>query len=235
MPLTGPESVYKAYGLVRQLDRSRASRGCSWSRSGNAQRGSSRSGAGRLQIMAQRRLMLKTGAALARRLRAAALVTGDSLGQVSSQTLTNITALDDAVPLPILRPLIGLDKTEIIAEARRIGTLAISELPDQDCCSLLTAAAGRDQGADRGPAPDRGPAGRGRPGRGTGRGGAGAQPGPDLSPALLAERMASARAPPGPVRRGRTRWRRRRRPGQEPAADPDRPGPGPGPGRPPRR
>ena len=56
---------------------------------------------------------------------------------MSSQTLTNITALDDAVTLPILRPLIGLDKTEIMAEARRIATLGISELPDQDCCSLL--------------------------------------------------------------------------------------------------
>jgi len=73
-----------------------------------------------------------------RRLRAAALVTGDSLGQVASQTLTNLAALDDAVALPILRPLIGLDKYEIIDEARRISTLAISELPDEDCCSLLT-------------------------------------------------------------------------------------------------
>ena len=57
---------------------------------------------------------------------------------MSSQTLTNLTALDDAVRLPILRPLIGWDKTEIMAEARRIRTLAISELPDQDCCTLLT-------------------------------------------------------------------------------------------------
>ena len=65
-------------------------------------------------------------------------MTGDSLGQVSSQTLTNIAALDDAVSLPILRPLIGLDKSEIITEARQISTLAISELPDEDCCSLLT-------------------------------------------------------------------------------------------------
>jgi thiamine biosynthesis protein ThiI len=88
--------------------------------------------------MAQRRLMLKTAAALAKRLHAAALVTGDSLGQVSSQTLPNITALDDAVRLPILRPLLGWDKAEIMAEARRIRTLAISELPDQDCCTLLT-------------------------------------------------------------------------------------------------
>jgi thiamine biosynthesis protein ThiI len=66
------------------------------------------------------------------------LVTGDSLGQVSSQTLTNLTALDDAVRLPILRPLIGRDKVEIMAEARQIRTLALSELPDQDCCTLLT-------------------------------------------------------------------------------------------------
>jgi len=138
MPLTGPESVYKAYGLTRQLDRFQQDSRLFVVAFGNAQRQLASSGAGKLQIVAQRRLMLKTGAALARRLHAAALVTGDSLGQVSSQTLTNITALDDAVPLPILRPLIGLDKAEIIAEARRIETLAISELPDQDCCSLLT-------------------------------------------------------------------------------------------------
>ena len=84
---------------------------------GKAQQALATTGAGRLQVMAQRRLMLKTAEALAARLHASALVTGDSLGQVSSQTLTNITALDDAVKLPIL---------------------AISELPDQDCCTLLT-------------------------------------------------------------------------------------------------
>jgi tRNA uracil 4-sulfurtransferase len=138
MPLTGPESVYKAYGLVRELDRFQGGSRLFVVAFGRAQQRLASSGAGRLQIMAQRRLMLKTGEAMARRLRAAALVTGDSLGQVSSQTLTNITALDDAVTLPVLRPLIGLDKNEIIAEARRISTLAISELPDQDCCSLLT-------------------------------------------------------------------------------------------------
>jgi len=138
MPLTGPESVYKAYGLVRELDKFQGGSRLFVVAFGKAQQRLASSGAGRLQIMAQRRLMLKTGEAMARRHRAAALVTGDSLGQVSSQTLTNITALDDAVSLPILRPLIGLDKTEIMAEARRIRTLAISELPDQDCCSLLT-------------------------------------------------------------------------------------------------
>jgi thiamine biosynthesis protein ThiI len=138
MPLTGPESVYKAYGLARQLDQFQQDSRLFVVAFGNAQRRLASAGAGRLQIVAQRRLMLKTAAALARRVRAAALVTGDSLGQVASQTLTNITALDDAVQLPILRPLIGLDKAEIMTEARRIGTLGISELPDQDCCSLLT-------------------------------------------------------------------------------------------------
>jgi thiamine biosynthesis protein ThiI len=138
MPLTGTESVYKAYGLVRELDKFQGGSRLFVVAFGRAQQRLATSGAGRLQIMAQRRLMLKTGEVLARRLRAAALVTGDSLGQVSSQTLTNITALDDAVTLPILRPLIGLDKTEIMSEARRISTLSISELPDQDCCSLLT-------------------------------------------------------------------------------------------------
>ena len=138
MPLTGPESVYKAYGLMYQLDRFQCDSRLWVVAFGKTQQKLASSGASRLQIVAQRRLMLKTGEVLARRLGAAALVTGDSLGQVSSQTLANLTALDDAVALPILRPLIGLDKLEIMAEARRIRTLALSELPDQDCCTLLT-------------------------------------------------------------------------------------------------
>jgi thiamine biosynthesis protein ThiI len=137
LPLTGPESIYKAYGLVRQLDRYQRGSKLFVVAFGKAQQRLASSGSGRLQIMAQRRLMLKTAQAMAARVRATALVTGDSLGQVSSQTLTNITALDEAVSLPILRPLIGLDKIEIMAEARRIKTLALSELPDEDCCSLL--------------------------------------------------------------------------------------------------
>jgi thiamine biosynthesis protein ThiI len=138
MPLTGPESVYKAYALVRGLDRFQGASRLYVVPFGKAQQSLATSGAGRLQVIAQRRLMLKTAEALAARLHASALVTGDSLGQVSSQTLPNITALDDAVSLPILRPLLGWDKSEIMAEARRLGTLAISELPDEDCCTLLT-------------------------------------------------------------------------------------------------
>ena len=138
MPLTGPESIYKAYALVRGLDRFQGGSRLFVVPFGKAQQALASSGADRLQIVAQRRLMLKTGEVLARRLGGTALITGDSLGQVSSQTLANLTALDDAVRLPILRPLIGWDKSEIMTEARRIRTLAISELPDQDCCTLLT-------------------------------------------------------------------------------------------------
>ena len=137
MPLTGPESVYKAYGLMHQLDRFQCDSRMYVVAFGRTQQRLASAGASRLQLVAQRRLMLKTGEVLARRLGAAALVTGDSLGQVSSQTLANLTALDDAVTLPVLRPLIGHDKIEIIDEARRIATLALSELPDQDCCTLL--------------------------------------------------------------------------------------------------
>ena len=138
MPLTGPESIYKAYALVRGLDRFQGGSRLFVVPFGKAQQALATSGADRLLIVAQRRLMLKTGEVMARRLGGTALITGDSLGQVSSQTLANITALDDAVRLPILRPLIGWDKAEIMAEARRIRTLDISELPDQDCCTLLT-------------------------------------------------------------------------------------------------
>lgn len=138
MPFTGPESIYKAYSLVRQLDRFQSGSRLFVVPFGKAQQQIKSAGIERLQIVAQRRLMLKTAEAMADDLGSAALVTGDALGQVSSQTLTNITALDDAVDLPILRPLIGMDKTEIMDQARRIGTLSISELPDEDCCTMLT-------------------------------------------------------------------------------------------------
>ncbi len=138
MPFTGPESIYKAYALVRELDKFQGGSRLFVVPFGKAQQQIKTSGADRLQIVAQRRLMLKTGEIVAHGLGGAALITGDALGQVSSQTLQNLTALDDAVELPILRPLVGMDKIEIMDEARRIHTLAISELPDEDCCTVLT-------------------------------------------------------------------------------------------------
>ena len=64
-------------------------------------------------------------------------MTGESLGQVASQTLDNIAAVDEAVSLPILRPLIGSDKTEIMARAEQIGTAEISSQAAPDCCTLF--------------------------------------------------------------------------------------------------
>jgi thiamine biosynthesis protein ThiI len=90
-----------------------------------------------LRVVLYRRLMLRIATAVALRNRAQALVTGESLGQVASQTLENMTVIAQATDLPILRPLVGTDKNEIIAEARRLGTFETSILPDQDCCSLF--------------------------------------------------------------------------------------------------
>jgi thiamine biosynthesis protein ThiI len=64
-------------------------------------------------------------------------VTGESLGQVASQTLDNVAVIDEAARGPVLRPLIGMDKEEITREARRIGTFDVSTLPDEDCCQLF--------------------------------------------------------------------------------------------------
>lgn len=138
MPQTGPESIYKAYAVQRLLGKYAAGLRLWVVPFGKAQQQLAAAGTGRLQIIAQRRIMLKTAEQLAHREGAHALITGDCLGQVSSQTLSNMTTLHDAVQMPVLRPLVGFDKVEIIREARKLGTLAISELPDEDCCSLLT-------------------------------------------------------------------------------------------------
>ncbi len=92
------------------------------------------------RIVLYRRQMARVGCALAERLRASALVTGDSLGQVSSQTLANMTAVDDASVLPVLRPLLAFDKREVMAKAASIGILALSELPADDACPLFAGA-----------------------------------------------------------------------------------------------
>jgi thiamine biosynthesis protein ThiI len=90
-----------------------------------------------LRVVLYRRMMLRIAEAIARRHRLEALVTGDSLGQVASQTLTNLAVIGAATELPLLRPLVGTDKTEITDEAARIGTLETSNIPDQDCCQLF--------------------------------------------------------------------------------------------------
>jgi thiamine biosynthesis protein ThiI len=92
---------------------------------------------GPARVVIYRRLMVRIAEAIARREGALALVTGESLGQVASQTLENIAAIDAAAAGPVLRPLIGTDKIEIIQEARQLGTFEISIEPDADCCTLF--------------------------------------------------------------------------------------------------
>jgi thiamine biosynthesis protein ThiI len=90
-----------------------------------------------LRVIFYRRLMFAVANRVAGRFRAKALVTGESLGQVASQTLDNIRAVDAVAAYPVLRPLIGTDKQEIIEEAQRLGTFAISSQNHEDCCTLF--------------------------------------------------------------------------------------------------
>lgn len=89
------------------------------------------------RVILYRRFMMRLAERIARSEKARVLVTGDSVGQVASQTIENIDVISRAVAMPILRPLIGDDKVEIVEVAKRIGTYEISILPDQDCCSLF--------------------------------------------------------------------------------------------------
>jgi len=91
-----------------------------------------------LRVVMYRRLMMRIAERLARRWRARALVTGEVVGQVASQTLDNLTTIAGATSMEVLRPLVGMDKDEITAQAEELGTFPISIIPDQDCCTLFT-------------------------------------------------------------------------------------------------
>jgi thiamine biosynthesis protein ThiI len=138
-PFTSPESIYKAYALVGKLDRFQGGSRLYVVTFGQAQRRLATAGAGRLQVLSQRRLMMRVASALGERLGSDALVTGDSLGQVASQTLPNLAVVEEAAGLPLLRPLIDRDKSEIVDAARALGTYDISILPDEDCCQLFSS------------------------------------------------------------------------------------------------
>jgi len=92
-----------------------------------------------------RRFMMKLACRMAEQCGAPALVTGESLGQVASQTLAAITVTENAADRPILRPLIGMDKEEIVQTAREIGTFETSILPYEDCCTVFTPRHPRTQ------------------------------------------------------------------------------------------
>ena len=89
------------------------------------------------RVLLYRRMMIRIAQRVAALADAEALVTGESLAQVASQTLTNLRTIEAIADIPILRPLIGDDKADIIAKAEQIGTFGVSTLPHQDCCSLF--------------------------------------------------------------------------------------------------
>lgn len=89
----------------------------------------------KLRVILYRCFMLRIAQVIAKKEKILALVTGESLGQVASQTIENISVINQVVDLPVFRPLIGHDKEEIIKRAKKINTYEISILPDQDCCS----------------------------------------------------------------------------------------------------
>jgi tRNA uracil 4-sulfurtransferase len=138
-PYLDPAATVKAQAQARVLNGFQAARpGVMWVVPfGSQQRMLSAVSPESHRIVLYRRQMARIGCALAERLRAAALVTGDSLGQVSSQTLTNMTLVDDASDLPVLRPLLAWDKREVMAKAASLGILSLSELPADDACPLF--------------------------------------------------------------------------------------------------
>lgn len=137
-PILSNASQQKAVALARQLTRRQLSSRLFLVPFGAVQQQIVLTVPPPLRTVIYRRLMVRIAEEIARRQRALALVTGDVIGQVASQTIENIAAVDRAATLPVLRPLISHSKEEITAEARALGTYEISVLEDQDCCTLFT-------------------------------------------------------------------------------------------------
>ena len=139
MPLTGPESVYKAYALVRGLDRFQGASRLYVVPFGKAQQSLATLGSGPAPGDGAAAADAQDGRGPRRPAeRAPRWSPATRSVRCPARRCRTSPRSTTPVRLPILRPLLGWDKTEIMAEARRLGTLAISELPDQDCCTLLT-------------------------------------------------------------------------------------------------
>jgi tRNA uracil 4-sulfurtransferase len=136
-PHTTVESQDKVRDIVRILSRYQLESQLYWIPFAEIQREIVAHAPPAMRVVLYRRFMVRLAQAIALREKASALVTGDSLGQVASQTLENIRTISAVAALPIFRPLIGDDKEDIMRIAREIGTYEISILADQDCCSLF--------------------------------------------------------------------------------------------------
>ena len=136
-PLVDRSSIEKAVELTHHLTRHQYTSSLTLVPLGDIQKTIIVSTPPAYRVILYRRFMLRIAQALGRAWGAKATITGESCGQVSSQTLDNIAAIDQVADVPVLRPLIGFNKEEIVNMARAIGTFPISIQPDQDCCRLF--------------------------------------------------------------------------------------------------
>ena len=136
-PLVDRTSMEKAGDLVEHLNRHQYESNLFMAPLGEIQKKIILTCPPSYRVVLYRRFMVRITEVLARRNRAKAIITGESCGQVASQTLENIAVVDQSAGMPILRPLIGHNKEEIVNMAQNIGTFTTSILPDQDCCTLF--------------------------------------------------------------------------------------------------
>ena len=139
-PYVGEKSRDKVLTLGRKLSRWQALRSVTIVNFTEVQKRLRDAGPGELAVVLYRRMMMRIADAVADQLGASALVTGENLGQVASQTIENLTTIEDAARRVVLRPLVTYDKVETTALAQRIGTYETSILPFDDCCSLFVPA-----------------------------------------------------------------------------------------------
>jgi thiamine biosynthesis protein ThiI len=137
VPYTSKESIEKVKDLVGVLKKYKSSGKIFLVPFADAQKEIMMKCPAPLRVILYRRFMIRIAERIAQKEKVLALVTGDSIAQVASQTLENINAVNNAATMPIFRPLIGMDKEEIMLKARDIGTYDISKLPHDDCCTRL--------------------------------------------------------------------------------------------------
>jgi tRNA uracil 4-sulfurtransferase len=139
-PFVGEKSRDKVLSLARELARWQAVRTVYVAPFTECQKRLREAAPAELAVVMYRRMMMRVADLLADRVQASCLVTGENLGQVASQTVPNMTVIEEAARHLVLRPLVTYDKMETTALARRIGTYEISALPYEDCCSLFVPA-----------------------------------------------------------------------------------------------
>jgi thiamine biosynthesis protein ThiI len=136
-PYTGDRTKEKVLDLARKLSPWHGRIAVHVVHFTDAQKALRDHGPGELAVLLYRRMMMRAASRIAVAEKARALVTGENLGQVASQTLENLGVIEDAAELPVLRPLLTFDKSEIIARAQSIGTYELSIQPYDDCCTLF--------------------------------------------------------------------------------------------------